>query len=235
VTWLKIDDGFAEHPKMELLGDRSFRLHVAALCYCSRNLTDGQLSAKAIKVLAAVIEAPRVTANLKQLVDAQVWVDNGDGSYAIYGYLEHNPAAEEVKARREERKASGAKGARKRWGKDEPKDNTIVPAIGVANAVELIPPDPDPDPDPTHEVQKPVRNQDSVEADFHALRLYSEVRERFQEPSLKREILSYAHKLPAAEFQSVIDSLKKNRREIKHEAKWVSAALEKRLEERRAA
>ena len=43
MAWLRIDDGFVEHPKVYDLSDRSFRLHVAAHCYSARNLTDGVL------------------------------------------------------------------------------------------------------------------------------------------------------------------------------------------------
>lgn len=231
MSWLKIDDGFAEHPKLSDLSDRSFRLHVAALCYCARNLTDGVLSPKALKVLAAVINAGRLARNLSELTQAKVWISHPDGSYSIYGYLEHNPSAEEVKAKRDERRAAGLKGAASRWGTEANAiADAMASAIGAVNSVELMPPYPD----PTHEVQR-TSVGDSIEAEFHALRLYREVRQPWQTDTLKRAITAFAHKLPPAEFQSVIDSLTKNRRSVKDEGKYVMSALEKRLTERRAA
>jgi hypothetical protein len=119
VSWLRIDDAFAEHPKIEALADRSFRLHVAALCYCARNLTDGHLSVKAVKVLAIIINATRITRNVDELVAAGLWIDNGDGTYSINSYLEFNPTSDEVKQKRgeisEKRREAGKRGAKARW------------------------------------------------------------------------------------------------------------------------
>ena len=39
MTWLRLEDGFAENEKISELSDRSFRLHVAVLCYCGRGPT----------------------------------------------------------------------------------------------------------------------------------------------------------------------------------------------------
>ena len=36
MTWLRIDDGFAAHPKIGKLSDRDFRIWVRVLCHCAR-------------------------------------------------------------------------------------------------------------------------------------------------------------------------------------------------------
>jgi hypothetical protein len=36
VSWLRIDDGFADHPKIGVLTDKEFRAWVKVLCYCAR-------------------------------------------------------------------------------------------------------------------------------------------------------------------------------------------------------
>jgi hypothetical protein len=36
VTWLRIDDGFASHPKIASLTDRQLRVWIRTLCYCAR-------------------------------------------------------------------------------------------------------------------------------------------------------------------------------------------------------
>jgi hypothetical protein len=36
MSWLKIDDGFADHPKVGALSDREFRVWMRVLCYCAR-------------------------------------------------------------------------------------------------------------------------------------------------------------------------------------------------------
>lgn len=37
MAWLRIDDGFAVHPKIAALTDRELRVWLRLLCYCSRH------------------------------------------------------------------------------------------------------------------------------------------------------------------------------------------------------
>ena len=98
MSWLRIDDGFVEHERIDPLTDRSFRLHVAALCHCARNLTDGYVSDKNVKVLR--VRANNATAkHVAELVDAGVWVPVEDG-YVIRDYLDYNPPADKVREER---------------------------------------------------------------------------------------------------------------------------------------
>lgn len=99
MAWAKIDDQFPEHEKVSGLSDRAFRLHVAALCYCARNLTDGALTAKAVKVVAAVIDMTRPARYVTELVNAGLWVCDGD-DHRIHDYAEFNPTADEVREQR---------------------------------------------------------------------------------------------------------------------------------------
>jgi hypothetical protein len=41
VTWVKIEDGFTEHPKVLQVGPLGAWIHLQGLCYTSRNLSDG--------------------------------------------------------------------------------------------------------------------------------------------------------------------------------------------------
>jgi len=41
MSWVKIDDGFCDHPKIAAVGAVGAWLQLQALCYCNRNLTDG--------------------------------------------------------------------------------------------------------------------------------------------------------------------------------------------------
>lgn len=36
MAWLRLDDGFATHPKLAALSDQEFRVWMRVLCYCSR-------------------------------------------------------------------------------------------------------------------------------------------------------------------------------------------------------
>ena len=53
--WLsgRLDDGFPEHPKVQQVGGDAAWLHVCALAYCNRNLTDGFIAAQVVGRRAA--------------------------------------------------------------------------------------------------------------------------------------------------------------------------------------
>jgi hypothetical protein len=106
MSWLRIDDGFVEHPKILDLSDRAFRLHLAGLCYSARNLTDGVLVERSVRVLFAVTSAQRK--HLLELVSASVW-EEGDGVWVIRDYLDYNPSAVKVKETRAAAKERMAK------------------------------------------------------------------------------------------------------------------------------
>lgn len=111
--------GFPEHPKVMGLHDRAFRFHIVALDYCSRNLTDGHVSARAVKVVAAILDT-RSKRWTSELVSARLWRHDeaGDGFW-INDYLVYNPRAEAMRDLRDKRREAGVRGAEKRWGKRE--------------------------------------------------------------------------------------------------------------------
>jgi hypothetical protein len=133
MSWLRIDDGFAENPKIADLADRTFRLHVVALCYCARNLTDGLVTARALRVLAAIVGVNTVAKNVSQLVDAGLWMPLDGGDYTIKDYLEYNPTAEKVK----EERARNA--ARQRKHRDERNEGGNALRNGVTNTAPARP------------------------------------------------------------------------------------------------
>jgi hypothetical protein len=106
VSYLRIDDAFPEHPKVHPLDDRAFRLHMHALCYCARNLTNGVISSKGLRQLLGSCDAkPR---HVKQLVEHGLWHE--DDAYRIHDYLEKNPTADEVRELRKARSEAGRRG-----------------------------------------------------------------------------------------------------------------------------
>ena len=100
MPWLRIDDGFIENTKIEGLRDRTFRVHVAGLCYSARNLTDGYISPKGAKVISVLLGF-QVTRYITELVTAELWEPEVRGGHWINDYLEYNPSADEVKTTRE--------------------------------------------------------------------------------------------------------------------------------------
>ena len=96
MAWVRLEDTFCEHPKIEPLDDGPFRLHVRAICYANRNLTDGFVPAVAARAMGGA----RHKSATKALVDAGLW-ELARGGYRIHDFLEFQPAREAVLKRRE--------------------------------------------------------------------------------------------------------------------------------------
>lgn len=105
MSYIYLDDRFAQHPKIVALSNRAFRAHVLAICYCGMNLTDGALSEKALKTLGISKRT------VSELVGAQLW-ENADGGWRIHDYLDWQDSRDEVLARREKARAAGQARAR---------------------------------------------------------------------------------------------------------------------------
>jgi len=107
MTWLKMDDGFTEHPKIVDLSDAAFRAHIEGLTYCARNLTNG--------VIPGGINGKLCTKAVRQeLVDAGVWESEGR-AIRIHDYLDWNPSKDQVLAERSRKAEAGRIGARVKW------------------------------------------------------------------------------------------------------------------------
>lgn len=97
MAWTRIDDGFADHPKVIGLSDAAFRLHVHALCYAARTLTDGLVphgwltGGKGRRVPKAVTE----------LVAARLW-EEALPDYRIHDYLKYQPSRADAEGKRQE-------------------------------------------------------------------------------------------------------------------------------------
>jgi hypothetical protein len=96
MTWVRLDDTFAEHPKMEAAGPLGLALHVAALCYCARHLTDGFIPAAKVPRLLDMPTWRKVAA---RLVEVGAW-DEVDDGYSLHDYLDFQPSRAEVEADR---------------------------------------------------------------------------------------------------------------------------------------
>lgn len=96
VSWLRIDDGFIEHGRIEGLSDRAFRLHVAGLCHCAKNLTDGLVTEPSLRSLCGRLRASRK--HVSELVDAGLWLEHeARSAHIIRDYLDYNPTRTNVK------------------------------------------------------------------------------------------------------------------------------------------
>ena len=102
MTWSRFDDAFPQHPKIVGLSDQAFRLHVSAICYANRNLTDGRVPMDALVVLLPGRPRPVLKRRAMELVDAGVWTKTSESAYSIHDFLAYNPTREQVLADRDD-------------------------------------------------------------------------------------------------------------------------------------
>lgn len=107
MSWLKLDDQLPDHPKVAGLTDGAFRLHLTALCYCSRHLTDGLVPEPMIHRWG-VRHADRAA---HELASARLWRPV-EGGWLIHDYLEHQRSRADVEGLSEKRAAAGRKGGK---------------------------------------------------------------------------------------------------------------------------
>lgn len=106
--FVRLDHGMPENPKIAGLTDAAFRLYIEALCWCSRQETDGDIPQAMMRRLGR----PKT---ITELVTTGLLIHHDNGSYAIHDYLEHQRSREEIAAFRESRSDSGKKGNHTRW------------------------------------------------------------------------------------------------------------------------
>lgn len=133
MTWVRLDDGFADHPKIDALSDAAYRMFVNGLCYCAQQLTDGTIPEGRIERLLP-IRRPKARA---ELLAAGLWTATETG-VEIHDYLTYQPARASVLAERE------AAAERQRRARDKARESQLRHGVtnGVSNGASHGPPDP---------------------------------------------------------------------------------------------
>lgn len=80
MSWVKIDDGAPEHPKLIDLSDAGMALWIRALCYCARRRNDGLVPAGALRILSRAKSPAKVA---DELVKAKLWDVCDAGGYMV--------------------------------------------------------------------------------------------------------------------------------------------------------
>ena len=196
---LRIYDEFLEDDVITGLMDRSYRLHVSALIYCSRNLTDGTVTEKAVKVLQAILEYP-VKRHVTELVDAGLWVAHG-GGYRIKNYLEFNPDAATVKREKAKARERMRKLREKRAGSKSPSGERAPEHDDEQNGERALPPQSS----PVHAFELPLK---AVTADYEIEREVDKLLGAVKgaDEGTKGVMLSIAKKLPLGSVAKVRES-----------------------------
>ncbi len=143
MPWAKLDDNFADHPKVVEAGPLAGWLYVTGLCYAARHLTDGFIPQGQVRKLADVDNASGLAG---KLVEVGLW-ERVEVGYQIHDYCEYNPSAEKVK---QERAASAKRQAewRERQRDEGGKFASNGDSNGVTNASHNTTPCPYPYPSP---------------------------------------------------------------------------------------
>lgn len=97
MAWIKIDDAFADHPKVIGLSDKAFRTHIEGLCYAGRYLTDGF-----IPTIVAARMVQEDMAVIAELSNAGLWRDDmQNNGFRIHDYLAHQTSKKQVEEKRQ--------------------------------------------------------------------------------------------------------------------------------------
>lgn len=95
--WVRLDDNFADHPKIIALSDTAFRLFITGLCYSNRQLTDGLIPYQIVN--SWVGEDPMKPSD--ELEDQGLW-ERYEKGFRIRSYEEYQPTKEQVEQKRAE-------------------------------------------------------------------------------------------------------------------------------------
>ena len=102
MTWVRIDDGFATHPKVVEAGPMAMALDIAAMCYCATHLTDGFIPITAVKTLGNFPHGQGLEKIVTSLISTGLWeVTPEKNGYLVHDYLEYNPSKLQIKNERE--------------------------------------------------------------------------------------------------------------------------------------
>ena len=195
MAWVRLDEEFAEHPKLANAGPLAGMMQVAALCYCNRHLTDGFIPRGQAPKLITCDGLYRerngqvlpVTWRdvVQDMLNEGLW-EEVDGGYQIHDYLEFQPSKEDVLSSREQKREAGSKGgqaAAKARATRSAKAAAKAPAKASAQAQPQAEPqakskpvpvpvpgsDPDPAPDPQEQPGIPASPGDEPAAPADAL------------------------------------------------------------------
>lgn len=92
MSWARVDDQFADHPKVMAAGPLASWLYVCGLAYCARLLTDGFIPSGQVRKLADVENAGALA---DRLVTVGLW-ERHTGGYRVHDFHDHNPTRDEV-------------------------------------------------------------------------------------------------------------------------------------------
>lgn len=97
MPWVRLDENAIDHPKFLALSDGAWRLWCEGQTYCQKHLTDGKISAAALRRFRYYSPA-RVRNLTAVLVEGKgpCWNQQPNGDIQVHDYLDWNDSAAEV-------------------------------------------------------------------------------------------------------------------------------------------
>jgi hypothetical protein len=108
VTWFKVDDAFALHPKVLAAGHAAIGLWCRAGSWCAQQLTDGHVPTAMVAVLGGK------PADVAALVSTGLWLEVEDG-WLFHEWDRWQPTRAQVEAQRADRQKGADRGNHVRW------------------------------------------------------------------------------------------------------------------------
>lgn len=118
--WVRLDDGFATHPKILKAGVRALALQIRAICYASQQHTDGLIPLHAIPLLVYDLDEDsdgEVRARPDwpaEMVRVGLWEKQETG-YMVHDFLHWNMSREAYLEMKVKLSKAGKKGMKSRW------------------------------------------------------------------------------------------------------------------------
>jgi hypothetical protein len=141
MAWTKLSDDFYRHRKTRGMSDAARALWLTAASWCGENNdTEGSIPPAGQAVLAAVLgwTDKKLVSTAQELVERDLWEDDGDVGYRFNNWLEYNPTKAEAETLHAARSEAGRRGGLAK-----------ALAIATANALANSYPGPGPVPGPT--------------------------------------------------------------------------------------
>lgn len=133
MPWVRFDDQFPLHRKVQPLSDAAYRLHSEAIHWCARNKTDGFVPAEDVSVVSTV---RRPSKFIPELVKRGLWIEVDDG-WEIHDFLEYQPSKAKVER---EQKQKAERQARWKAGKSKRGDASLDASKDAAPSRPAPPP-----------------------------------------------------------------------------------------------
>lgn len=109
--YFTVTNEYPRHRKVRHLSHVAFRLHIELMADCNDSKSDGFFSKLELNA-----RGPKVG---KELLDAGLIEDHGDGTYRLHDYLAHQNSKDEIAELQDNKKGAGAFGAHVRHHKNK--------------------------------------------------------------------------------------------------------------------